>query len=295
MLKYFTLSLLLAVSGILTAQNNNVYATETFRDTRIISGQSVETSIQGQAKFIISHRFGDIYQENPFSLLYNFFGFSGGTNMRIGLDYGITNWLTVGAGRSNLDKTYDGFVKVKLLKQSTGDFNCPVTLSFYSDISVITDTTNEILKPYFTSGIGYANQLLIGRKFSDGFSLQLMPTHIHRNLVDLNSDPNDVFAIGIATKVRVAKSIDLTGEYYYILPNQLPAGYDNCLSIGADFITKGHVFQLQLSNSPYLIPEHYIGRTQGNIFEMVNGKPDINIRFGFNITRTFKVNGRPYE
>ena len=74
----------MAISGLLSAQNT-VYATETFRDNRIISGQSVETSIQGQAKFIISHRFGDIYEQNPFSLLYNFFGFNGGANMRIGL------------------------------------------------------------------------------------------------------------------------------------------------------------------------------------------------------------------
>ncbi|HRH54992.1 MAG TPA: DUF5777 family beta-barrel protein, partial [Chitinophagales bacterium] len=154
---------------------------------------------------------------------------------------------------------------------------------------------DELLDPYFTGGIGFANQLLIARKFSDGFSLQLMPTHVHRNLVDLNSDPNDIFAVGIATKVRVAKNIDLTGEYFYTLPDQLPVGYDNCLSIGADFITKGHVFQLQFSNSPYLIPEHYIGKTQGSIYETVNGKPEFNIRFGFNITRTFKVAGRPYE
>lgn len=294
MYRYFTFFVLLAISGLLYAQNTT-YATETFRDTRIISGQSVETSVQGQAKFIISHRFGDIYEQNPFSLLYNFFGFNGGANMRIGLDYGITNWLTVGAGRSNLARTYDGFVKVKLLKQSTGDKNMPITLTLYSDISVITDTSDELLDPYFTGGIGYANQLLIARKFSDGFSLQLMPTHVHRNLVDLNSDPNDIFAVGIATKVRVAKNIDLTGEYFYTLPDQLPVGYDNCLSIGADFITKGHVFQLQFSNSPYLIPEHYIGKTQGSIYETVNGKPDFNIRFGFNITRTFKVAGRPYE
>lgn len=284
--------ILLCYTGI--EAQSTTYATETFRDTRIISGQSVETSIQGQAKFIISHRFGDIYQENAFSILYNFFGFSGGANMRIGLDYGITNWLEVGAGRSNLDKTYDAFAKARLLKQSSGDKNMPVSLTLYSGISVITDTTSDLIDPFFEDGIGYSNQLIIARKFSDGFSLQLMPTHIHRNLVNLNSDPNDVFAIGAATKVRLTKQIDLTAEYYYTLPDQLPDGYDNCLAIGADFITKGHVFQLHFTNSPFLIPEHYIAKTQGNIVETVNGKTDFNIRFGFNITRTFKVAGRQY-
>ncbi len=289
-----TLTLLMITTTVILNAQTTTYATETFRDTRIISGQSVETSIQGQAKFIISHRFGDLYEENAFSMLYNFFGFSGGANMRMGLDYGITNWLQVGAGRSNFDKTYDGFIKARILRQSSGDRNMPVSMTWYSGISMITDTTSDVVDPYFANGIGYSNQLIIARKFSDGFSLQVMPTHVHRNLVDLDSDPNDLFAIGAATKIRVAKQIDLTAEYYYTLPDQLPDGYDNCIAIGADFITKGHVFQLQLTNSPYLIPEHYIAKTQGGIVEDVNGKTELNIRFGFNITRTFKVAGRQY-
>ncbi len=273
---------------------NTTYATETFRDTRVINGQSSETSVQGQMKFIISHRFGDIYEKNAYSVLYNFFGFSGGANMRIGLDYGITNWLEVGAGRSNLDKTYDGFVKAKLLKQSSGDKNFPFTLTLCSGMSVITDTTSDLVDPYFADGFGFSNQLILARKFNDAFSFQLMPTHIHRNLVDLNSDPNDVIAIGAATKIRISKSVDFTAEYYYTLPDQLPTGYDNSLAIGVDLITKGHVFQLQFTNSPYLIPEHFIGKTQGSIVENVDGKTEINIRFGFNITRTFKIAGRQY-
>lgn len=293
-MKHLLLTALVLSNALFIRAQNTTYATETFRDTRIISSQSVETSVQGQAKFIISHRFGDLYQENAFSILYNFFGFSGGANMRIGLDYGITNWLEVGGGRSNFDKTYDGFVKARILRQSSGDRSMPVSMTWYSGISMITDTTNEMLDPYFVNGIGYSNQLIIARKFSDGFSLQLMPTHVHRNLVDLNSNPNDLFAIGAATKMRIAKQIDLTAEYFYTLPGQLPDGYDNCIAVGADFITKGHVFQLQLTNSPYLIPEHYIAKTQGNIVEQVNGKTEFNIRFGFNITRTFKVAGRQY-
>ncbi len=281
------------VVTLLNAQSTT-YATETFRDTRVINGQSVEPSIQGQMKFIISHRFGDMYQENAYSLLYNFFGFSGGANMRIGLDYGITNWLEVGAGRSNLDKTYDGFIKARLLRQSNGDKNFPFTLTICTGMSVITDTTSDLVDPYFVDGFGYSTQLLLARKFSERFSFQLMPTYVHRNLVELNSDPNDLIAIGAATKLRLTKSIDLTAEYYYTLPNQLPEGYDNSLAIGVDLVTKGHVFQLQFTNSPYLIPEHFIGKTMGNIVDTVDGKTEFNIRFGFNITRTFKVAGRQY-
>ncbi|MEZ5014512.1 MAG: DUF5777 family beta-barrel protein [Chitinophagales bacterium] len=293
-MKKLLLFLLAGVCSISAFSQSTTYAYETFRDTRVICGQSVETSVKGQMKFIISHRFGDIYVENPYSILYNFFGFSGGANMRIGLDYGITNWLEVGAGRSNLNKTYDGFVKARLLKQSSGDKNMPFSLTAFSEMSIVTDTNSTLVDAYFSDGFMFSNQLIIARKFSDGLSVQIMPTHVHRNLVELNSDPNDIIAIGAAAKIRLSKNVDLTGEYYYTLPNQLPTGYDNCLSLGVDIITKGHVFQLHLSNSPYLIPEHFISLTQGSIFDTVNGKPDINIRFGFNISRTFKIAGRQY-
>ncbi|MFI5171112.1 MAG: DUF5777 family beta-barrel protein [Chitinophagales bacterium] len=293
MKKYLLITVIISLCNIINAQNTT-YTTETFRDTRVISGQSVETGVQGQMKFIISHRFGDIYQENAFSVLYNFFGFSGGANMRIGLDYAINNWLEVGGGRSNLDKTYDVFGKVRLLKQSTGDKNMPVSLSFYQGMSMITDTTNDIIHPTFIDGFAYSSQLLIARKFTDGFSLQLMPTFVHRNLVDSVSDQNDVIALGLATKIRLTKNIDLTGEYYYTLPDQLPTGYENAVAIGADFITKGHVFQLHLTNSLFLIPEHYITKTQDQLAEKVNGKTEFTIHFGFNITRSFKIAGRQY-
>ncbi|MBC8172377.1 MAG: hypothetical protein H7X71_00605 [Chitinophagales bacterium] len=271
------------------------YATQTFRDTRLINGQSVETGIQGQGTFSIAHRFGDIYQNNAASILYNFFGFSGGANMRIGLDYAITNWFEVGAGRSNFDKTYDVFVKARVLKQSIGDKNIPVTITLYSDIAIITDTSNALLDSFFVDRLSYAYQVLIARKFNETFSLQLMPSFIHRNLVDASADKNDVFAIGAGAKYQMTDNIAITGEYYYTLPGQLPAGYDNSAAIGIDISTKGHVFQLQFTNSPYLIPAYFIGKTTGTIIDEDDaGKFDLNIRFGFNISRTVKLAGRQY-
>lgn len=294
-MKKSLLLLFVLLSSFVLYSQNTEYAGGTFADTRVINGQSSEMSVQGQLKFIISHRFGDIYQNNAYSVLYNFLGFSEGATMRIGLDYGIFNWFEAGGGWNSSDKTYDGFVKFRVLRQSTGAKNFPFTVDFYSDMAVITDTLNTLIHPYFTDGFSFANQVIIARKFNDFFSFQLAPTQVHRNLVDLASDKNDVFAIGAAARFQVTSNMAITGEYYFTLPNQLSAGYDNSTAVGIDIATKGHVFQLQLTNSPYLIPEYFIPRTQGNIFgKDANGNFDLNLRFGFNITRTFKVAGRQY-
>jgi hypothetical protein len=293
-MKYLFLPAVIFFTLCVSAQNTE-YATYTFKDTRLINGQTIENTPQGTGTFIISHRFGDIYQNNATSILYDFFGFSGGANMRIGMDYGIKDCWEIGAGRSNLDKTYDLFTKVRIVRQSKGDKNFPFTLSAYGDIAIVTDTSNALLDSIFVDRLSYTSQLLLARKFSERFSLQLMPTFVHRNLVGTAAEKNDVLSIGAAVRFQLSDRIALNGEYYYTLPDQLPAGYDNSTALGIDITTKGHVFQLQLTNSPYLIPAYYIGKTSGEIVgKDANGDFDLNLRFGFNISRNFKIAGRQY-
>lgn len=287
--------LIIACCLVIFSYGQTEYAYQTFNDPRIINGYSIETKPKGIATFVISHRFGDIYQNGPGSILYNFFGFDGGANMRIAMDYAPLNWLMIGGGRSSFNKTYDFYAKARLLRQSSGDKNMPISLSFYTDISVVTDTTYDLLDSFFVDRLGYSYQIFIARKFSDAFSFQLMPSLVHRNLVETRAEKNDVFALGFAGKWQFAKKVAFNAEYYYTLPNQLPAGYADYVGVGFDFITKGHIFQLQITNSPYLIPTYFIGNTQGKVFDQdAEGKFDLNVRFGFNIVRDFKVGGRQY-
>jgi len=293
-MKYPLLFILLSSSIFSSAQVDTIVY-DIFPDTRIVSSQSVVTNFKGEGTFIISHRFGDIYQNGPESILYNFFGLDGGANIRIGLDYGITDRLMVGAGRSSFNKTYDGFIKYQLLRQQTGTKKSPVAVSLYADVSFITDTTNAILDSFFVNRFSYAYQILIARKFNDYLSVQLMPTLIHRNLVATKDENNDVFALGIAAKYDITPTLALSGEYFYTFPGQVPDFYNNGVALGIDISTKGHVFQIQLTNSPYLIPEYFIGATQGSIFDKdSNGNFDLNLRLGFNITRDFQLGGRVY-
>lgn len=252
------------------------YTTAAFKTTRLIDGHTVENVGKGVLDVKISHRFGTLSNG-----AYQLFGLDNAT-MRMGLDYGVTRYLMVGFGRSTFEKTFDAFFKVKLLRQSTGKRNVPVTISYVPTIAIRTlDWPDQTRKKYFSSRISYTHQLLIGRKFSEGTSLQLMPTFIHRNLA-APGEKNDLLAIGIGGRQKLTRRLSLNAEYYYQLPAYKIAGTSNALSVGFDIETGGHVFQLHFTNSRGMTEKNFISETTG---KWENG----DILFGFNISRVFTI------
>ena len=255
------------------------YTTATFKSTRIMNGHSIERMPQGQLDVRISHRFGTIN-----SGAYNFFGLDQ-SNIHLGLEYGIFNWLMVGVGRSEYEKTFDGFAKFSILRQSTGAKVMPVSVSVLTSIALKTlKFPDQTRTNYFTSRLAYVGQILIARKISEVLSVQLTPSYVHRNLVATELDPNDIFAIGTGARVKILKRISLNAEYYYItnpktyMSQQI---YDP-LSIGFDIETGGHVFQLFFTNSLGMTEKQFIGGTTG---QWKKG----DIHFGFNISRVFTL------
>ena len=281
--------------GRLESENSSKvnYTTATFKTTRLINGHTVENAGKGALDVKISHRFGTIGGDDGGA--YNLFGLDNAT-MRMGLDYGITRYLMVGAGRSTYKKTYDAFFKIKLLRQSAGARNMPITLSYVPTIAVKTSPRPPAnRKNYFSSKISYSHQLIIGRKFSEGTSLQLMPTVVHNNLAEYIGDPNNLLAIGIGGRQKLSKRVSLNVEYYYQLPdNKLLEHKDassgvvnrqasiNSLSVGFDIETGGHVFQLHFTNSRAMNESGFIAETTDDW-----GKGHIS--FGFNISRVFNI------
>ncbi|HOX77954.1 MAG TPA: DUF5777 family beta-barrel protein [Bacteroidales bacterium] len=257
--------------------NTTDYTYATFKATRIINGQSIELPPKGALNFVISHHFGRINQG-----AYEFFGLDQ-ANIRFGFEYGFTDWLSAGIGRTSVNKTYDGSLKAKILRQSSGKRSMPITLTWFSNATISSLKWQEPdRKNYFTSRMEFAYQLLIARKFGSRVSLQLMPTYVHRNLVETIEDENDVFAVGAGGRIKITNRMAVTGEYYYVLPGKTADDFHNSFSIGLDLETGGHVFQVYLTNSQGLIEEQFIPRTSGNW-----GDGDIHI--GFNINRTFQI------
>jgi opacity protein-like surface antigen len=253
------------------------YADASFKTNRIINLHSLENTAKGVLDFKISHRFGTL-NGGPYEL----FGLDQ-AYMRIGFDYGINNKLTIGIGRSNFEKTYDGFVKYKFLRQSKGKKNMPISAGLFLGTSLKTiKWANPERENYFTSRLYYTTQLFIGRKFNDAFSLQLSPSLVHRNLVATKAEKNDVFALGIGGRYKVSRRIAINAEYVYLLPDQVATDIYNSLSLGVDIETGGHVFQLHLTNSTSMVES-------GFITETTNDWLDGGIHFGFNVSRVFTV------
>jgi hypothetical protein len=255
------------------------YTSATFKSTRVMNGHSVERMPPGQLDVRISHRFGTLN-----SGAYNFFGLDQ-SNIHLSLEYGILKWLMVGIGRGTYEKTFDGFAKFTILRQSSGARIMPVSVSALSSIAVTSvKWTDPGRKNYFSSRLFYVQQLLIARKISQSFSVQIAPTLVHRNLVATELDPNDLFAVGAGGRIKLTKRISLNAEYYYMINpgKDLSQKFYNPLSVGFDIETGGHVFQLIFTNSLAMIEKGFIGETTGNW-----GKGDIH--FGFNISRVFTL------
>src|SRR5690606_34939302 len=259
-------------------QNNSAEGTTvtgTFKGARLINGHSIETREKGNLDFIISHRFGRLN-----SGAYSLFGLDE-SNIRLGLDYAVTDRLTLGAGRNSLMKVYDGFLKYKILWQETGQKNLPISMVWFSNMTVTTFKRPE-LPMNFERRLGYTHQILISRRFNEALSLQLSPSFIHRNLVAHRTEENDLFALGIGGRYKITRRTSLNVEYFYRLGDQAQDTF-NALAIGFDIETGGHVFQLHLTNAQAMTETGFIPSTNGDFF---GG----DIHFGFNISRSFQLN-----
>ena len=254
------------------------YAYSTFKSTTISNGHSVETLPKGIMEFVINHRFGPLNGG-----LYEWFGLDNAT-VRIAFDFGLTDDLMVGVGHASFDKQYDGFIKYKLLKQSRGVKNMPITLDamFTTMVRTTKDPPNQNYKTPFKDRVFYSWQLLAARKFSESFSLQIMPTLVHYNVVNNSSLENDIVSIGIGGRQKITKRMAINAEYYYNLPGSKIPGTKNSLCLGLDIETGGHVFQLIFTNGTGIAPRPFITETTGT---WGNG----DIHFGFNVHRAFQL------
>ena len=253
-----------------------MHITSTFKGKKIVNGQSVELTSKGVLQFQIQHRFGTLN-----SGFYNLFGLDN-SQIRLGFDYGIKDWMSVGVGRSSALKTIDASTKIRLKRQSNIDKNFPFTIATNSAVFIKqyrwSDMKDENFS--FTNQLSYAHQLLIARKINRDLTIQLSPTVAHYNLVEIENEPNDKYAIGIGGRQKLTRRVSLNAEYFYQLNDKLN---NNVLSLGFDIETGGHVFQLHLSNSPAMIEPAFITKTAGS---WLNG----DIYFGFNISRIFTFN-----
>lgn len=253
------------------------YARNAFKSSRVINSQSMEFLRPGTMDFRILHRFGQLDQGYK-----NFFGLDQAT-MRMGFDFGLMRNLMIGVGRSTYKKELDAYFKYAPLMQSSGPRSFPFTMALVAGITMDgRDWADSTRENYFTSRLCYYFQGIIGRKISEGFTLQIIPTVVHRNLVALAKDSNDIYSVGVGGRLKISKRVAFTWDYYYVINPLSDNIYHNPLSVGIDIETGGHVFQLHVSNAIGMNEKAFITETTG---DWTKGE----IRFGFNLSRVFQL------
>lgn len=241
-----------------------------FKTTRVVNLQSVETLGEGVFDFKIQHRFGALNTGAS-----NAFGLDLAT-IRIGGEYGLTPKVTLGLGRSPVEKTIDGYAKIKWVQQMRGG-GSPV--SVLTVASAAYRNQNYTAEPSTVERLAYVGQVIVGRKFSEKLSVQVVPSVVHYNWVNV-AVPNTQFALGLGMRHKLTMRSSLNLEWIPVLSDK--GMFYNSFSIGMDVETGGHVFQMGFTNSIGLSENLFLTRntTQWN---------NAGIRFGFNMSRVFTL------
>jgi hypothetical protein len=267
----------------------------TYKSTRIIQGHSPETLKKRELDFRVAHHFGDLGGE--FGGPKTFFGMDNSADVRIAFEYGVTDRLMVGIGRTkgsgNLTQLYEGLAKYKVLQQTTDD-HIPATVTLFGNAVVSGMTSSETVADAsyfgkFSDRMSYTSQVIIARKFSHSLSLTLLPTLVHRNRVGY-MDQNNIFALGGGGRLKFTKRLGLLLEYYYPFRSQESKDYFkaqgrelyNPLAVGLELETGGHVFHINFGNSTAILENQFIPETSSS---WLQGQ----FRWGFNISRRFSL------
>lgn len=289
------LILLLATFSEAQAQDQRVY--RTFKDTRAVNIHSVETLPAGKLDVRISHRFGDMFGDNggwP-----TFYGLEVATDVAIGGEYGFTDRLMAGLyrakgagntpqGDASLRQLLNGILKYRLLHQ-TKDGGVPLSAALALTTSFSTSTRiegNENLIrsfPRFAHRFAFNLQAVIGRKFGENFSAQVVPGITHRNLVPFAGE-NTILSLGVAGRYQLSRVVGLLADVTVPFSPTLTTenGYYPALGFGFEFDTGGHVFQVNLTNATGIFETDFIPYTTSNWAEG-------EFRIGFTISRWFNL------
>ena len=279
---FLIITISILISGSIYSQeekdNSPVYSPWTC--TILIDNQTVVTPEKGVTEFIIHHRFGKISQ------LSDLLGIYAPSNIRLGLNYGITDKIMIGLGTEKDNKMQELQWKYNIIPQ-TKSGSMPVSVTYYGNIVV--DAKNEEVfgENYkFSHRISYFNQLIVGRKFSDKLSFQIAGSFAHFNSVD-SVNFNDYIGISVGGRYKVYNDISLIAEYDYSFPlTDFIAHYQADYTpkpnyaIGIEFGTGTHAFQVFAAQYKNII-------NQKNLAYNLNDLNSGDWLLGFNITVRF--------
>lgn len=243
----------------------------TFFSQKMALLQTTESISKQEMLFSIMHVFGPIDAG-----IQEFWGLDTYANIRLGLEYGISDDLSIGIGRSKLDKSVDLRTKYRWVRQMESG-SVPVSVAFIANTAI--DTRELAYDPDFGERLSFMGSVLAARKFNDRFSAQVAPTFTHFNLVRADQE-NTAISVGLVTRYRYEpnRAIGLEATPVLIGAN---SGSFMHYAVNYEMETGGHVFQLFLSVGDGLSEQYAITRSYSK-----------QLRFGFNVNRIFRIGER---
>ena len=260
------------------------------KSLRIINMQGAVGLPKGEWEMFIQHRFGTFGTG-----AYNWYGLDQ-SYMRIGLDAGLSERLTVGVSRSSMNKIADGYFKyqfkgkAKASPKKDGDSKSEVTAAWYSNVSINTQARASISPEpfYYSNRLRFVNTIIISKNINDRLLIALTPSLVHVNLVDLANESNDIAVMGAYGRMKLSDRYAVTAEIQkpFLSKMPTPSGAsksvniptDPYMALGFEIYTAKHVFQLSVSNAQSMNESYYMTQNNGSF------EPS-NLRFGFNIVR----------
>ena len=275
---------LLFISGTVNAQMQRTRAVqdgpvgELFLMGSIAGSATVSNLEAHNLNTSIQHNFGEFNGG-----IEDFWGLDLGAAVRLGIDYGISDKLSVGIGRTSVEDNVDLRFKYSLLRQLKSD-KIPVEVAIKGDLGINTQSESRF-DFTFTERLNYFGSVMVARQFSDKITLQVAPMISHFNTVVIETagvtPENTIFALGLSGRFKLNVRNSLTFEYLPVLGPRNDGTY-NHLAFGYEIETGGHVFQIFLMSGQWFTEQHLISRNTSDFFAG-------DFRLGFNVNRVFSL------
>lgn len=300
---------LLNINNQLIAQTDTIVTTSnktpikvkpvknTFNSTGIIDNQSVMVPVQGAIEMNIQHRFGTI--NNGYKDMYGLFA---PANMRLAVAYTPIKNLSIGGGLTKINLLWDIDAKYSIITQTPGKY--PVSITYFGVMAFDTrENVDSSLFKYNSQRYSFFNQLIIARKFSERFSLQVAPSVSHQNSVNGFYTKNDStgkttfqemfhdhIAVAVSGRYKLGSSSSVLFDYNQPITKHNINNPAPSASIGLEMYTSGHSFQIFFTNFFALSPQHNNLFNQNSPFEYTKNEAGDKMSggkylLGFNITR----------
>ncbi|MGZ8550351.1 MAG: DUF5777 family beta-barrel protein, partial [Chitinophagaceae bacterium] len=228
----------------------------TFGSAWLMDNQTVMVPIKGTLEFDIQHRFGTV--DNGKKDLWGIFAPS---NIRLGLAYAPIDKLFLGAGLTKERMQVDLNAKYALLQQTT-DNKLPVSVTYFGN--VVLDARDKSNFRNSVDRFSYFNQLIIARKITEKFSVQVAPNFSWFNNVEAYVDKdgeiqkkmeNSHFAISVLGRFKVTEKSAIIAGYDQPLTQHTTNNPHPNICFGFETTTSSHAFQVFFGNYYGIVPQ----------------------------------------